>query len=368
MQDKVSLFDLFGLIETEESAEQWFVNARWPDGLRCAFCNGDNVYRGKHPTQPYHCRDCKSAYSVKSNSVMSDSNLTYKHWLVANYLMNTYPKGVSSRQLEHHLKVTYRTAWHLSHRLREAMRDDKPRLFYGPVEADETFIGGKARNQPKERRRRLSKIPVIGIIDRVTDKIRMKPITSRNSAEMKGFIYGNTSIGSEVHTDEASGYRGLARIHHSINHKAGEYGPTNRIESVWSQLKRGYMGTYHKMSPRHLYRYLTEFAFRHNHRGEADMEKMTAVVEGGVGKKLRLVDLLGRVSKPTRRWRANRVDWIIESAEGEVLETDLTRTEAIAKARKMSELRNKPISVQNVYTGEEIVALPDGETEHHPPQ
>ena len=372
MQDRtMSLFDLFERIETEESAEQFFVNARWPNGLRCAFCNGDNVYRGKHPTQPYHCRDCRSPFSVKSNTVMSDSKLSYKHWLVANYMVNTNLKGISALQLQHHLKVTYKSAWHLEGRIREAMSEDGTfQPFDGPVEVDETFIGGRKRNQPKERRKRLSMIPVIGAIDRATDKIRLRQLGSRKGDEMKAFVYGSTEIGSEVNTDSASGYRGMfARIHKSINHKAGEYGPTNRIESVWAQIKRSYKGTYHKISPRHLHRYLDEYMFRHNHRGESDIQKMEAVVKGGDGKRLRLRELLGHWSdgKRKRRRRDARLDWVVESAEGDILETDLTRTEAVSEARKLAESGDKPISAQNIYTGEEIVYLPDGTIERHPP-
>ena len=370
MPKTVSTLALMRMAHDEDSAREFFINARWPDGLRCAFCNGDNVKEGKHPTQPYYCRDCQTNYSVKTNSVMSDSNLSYVKWLIAYHHFTVHPKGVSARQLVHDMEVEYKTAWHTEHRLREAMTDDGPLLFFGPVEVDETFIGGRKRNQNKKRRKELKMIPVIGMLDRATNRIRMKAITSRNSAEMKGFVYSNTAVHSEVHTDEASGYRGMfARVHHTINHKAGEYGPTNGIESVWSVIKRAYKGTYHKMSSWHLHRYLAEFTFRHDHRGEDEIDQIGAIVKGGVGKKLRLVELMGLRESGTRTKRRKdaKLDWFIVSAEVDILEGDLTRTEAISTAKKLVELRNEAISIQNVKTGEQIVAFPDGGTERHPP-
>ena len=122
-------------------------------------------------------------------------------------------------------------------------------MFLGPVEVDKTFVGGRARNKNAERKRRLKKVPVIGILDRRTNQVVASPIRARIDEAMQGFIYYHTKGDTEVYTDETSGYRGLFRKHQTINHSAGEYGLTNGIESFWAIIKRLYMGVYHNMTP-----------------------------------------------------------------------------------------------------------------------
>ena len=289
----LSILELFELFGTEEIAEDWFIEARWPNGVRCAFCDGEKVgERGNHPVMRFHCLDCSKFFSVKSRSVMESSKLSYKKWAIAIYMFVTRPKGISAHQLRKDLGVTHKTAWHLAHRIRKALADDDPALLYGPVEVDETFVGGRARNQPMERKRRLSKVPVIGILDRATNRVLAEPIDGRNSRNMQGFVYAHTDDTTEVYTDDASGYRHMARRHTTVNHSLGEYGLTNRIEGFWSLLKRAYMGNYHKMSPKHLHRYTAEMQERHNRRPMDAIDMMKSVVTDGVGKRLRLVDLM----------------------------------------------------------------------------
>ena len=213
----LSLLELFELFGSNEGAEEWFIKARWPDGLGCAYCNGERVgERGNHPTQRFHCLDCMKFFSVKTNSIMHSSKLSYQKWAIAIYLFVTHPKGVSSYQLHRDLGVTQKTAWHLAHRIRKAFETDDPGLFFGPVEVDETFIGGRARNQPLERKRRMRKIPVIGMLDRATNRIIAEPIRARYGHLMQRFIYANTDWQAEVYTDEASGYRRMGRKHDSL--------------------------------------------------------------------------------------------------------------------------------------------------------
>ena len=159
----LSLLKLFELFGTDDIAEDWFIKARWPNGVKCSRCDGDRVgERGNHPAQRFHCLDCMRFFSVKTNSVLHSSKLGYRKLAIAIYLFVTHPKGVSSQQLAKDLDVAYNTAWHLQHRIRKALEDNDSTLFIGPVEVDETFIGGRARNQSKERRQRRSKVPVIG--------------------------------------------------------------------------------------------------------------------------------------------------------------------------------------------------------------
>ena len=144
----ISLLELMQMFPDDETAERWFVEARWPDGIRCAHCDSERVGRkGNHPTQPYHCSDCRSFFSVKTNSVMHASKVGYQKWAMAIYLLTTNLKGVSSMKLHRDIGVTQRTAWYMAHRIREGWDDTDMESFEGPVEADETYIGGKESNK-----------------------------------------------------------------------------------------------------------------------------------------------------------------------------------------------------------------------------
>ena len=143
----ITLAQLFQMFPDDAVAERWFVETRWPDGLRCAHCDGENVgERGNHPRMPYHCRDCRKFFSVKINSVMHSSKVGYQKWAIAIYLMTTSLKGVSSMKLHRDIGVTQKTAWYMAHRIREAWEGDDDEVFAGPVEVDEAYIGGKEAN------------------------------------------------------------------------------------------------------------------------------------------------------------------------------------------------------------------------------
>lgn len=293
--ENVSLIELFELFGTDKAAEDWFIECRWPNGIRCAHCDGERVgRRGNHKSMPFHCLDCMTYFSVKTNTVMHSSKIGYQKWAIAINLFMTHPKGISSVQLSKDLGVTQKTAWHLLHRIREALTLTERKVFIGPVEVDETFIGGRARNQTRDRKGRIKKVPVIGIRDRATNQVIARPIKARWIELMQGFIYYHTRDDAEVYTDEAAQYRGLFRVHRTVNHSRGIYGLTNGIESFWALLKRAYMGTYHYMSPKHLHRYTTEMQERHNLRPLGTLDRMKAVVVGGVGKQLRYIDLVER--------------------------------------------------------------------------
>ena len=291
--ETLSLLELFRMFGTNSAAEDWFIKTRWPDGIRCVSCDGERVRRQTyHKTQPFHCIDCNKFFSVKTDTVLHSSKLSYQKWAIAIHLIMTRPKGVSARQLSKDLDTTHKTAWHLAHRIRKALESDHADPFLGPVEVDEAFIGGLAKNQTYERKRRSKKEIIIGMRDQDTNRVRVGQIQGRNAAEMQGFVYRNTTMLTEVYTDEASGYRGLARPHQTVNHSVGEYGLTNGIESFWAIVKRAYKGVYHYMSPQHLHRYILEFQERHNRRPLSDLDKMETVVRGSVGKRLRLKDLI----------------------------------------------------------------------------
>ena len=294
MSNDMSLLELFQLFHSDEAAEEWFIQQRWPDGMRCPRCEGERVARrGNHLTQPYHCLDCMRFFSIKTGTFMHSSKIGYQRWAIAIFLMMSSKKGISSVKLHEDLKISQPSAWHMAHRIRHAMdNSDDLELFEGPVEVDETFVGGRARSQTFERKKRLKQTPVIGILDRATNRVAAQVIGGRYGAILRGFVYRHTKPSTKVHTDEASGYRGLRRPHFTVNHSEKQYGPTNAIESLWAVLKRGHMGVYHKMSPKHLPRYIVEFEERHNLRPLRVIDRMSTVVRRGVGKQLRYKDLI----------------------------------------------------------------------------
>ena len=293
-----------------ETAEAWFVKNRWPDGVvHCPECGSVNVQTDTpSKTQPYRCRErqCRLRFSAKTGTVMQGSNLPYRTWAVAIYLCLTDLKGVSSMKLSRDLKITQKSAWHLAMRIRKAIEDGDGMPFAGPVEADETFIGGKRKNMSLSKRKELKgagrgavgKEAVVGVKDRATNKVRARVVPVTDAPHVAGFVASQTKDGAKVYTDEAKVYNALDPWfdHEAVNHKVSEYvreqAHTNGMESFWSMLKRGYQGTYHKMSAKHLDRYVTEFSGRHNVRDADTIDQMEGVVSGMAGKRLRYADLI----------------------------------------------------------------------------
>ena len=290
----------------DETAEAWFAKNRWPNGVHCPACGSDNVQVGTaSKTQPYRCREreCRRRFSTKTGTVMQSSNLGYQIWAIACYLCLTDLKGVSSMKLHRDLGITQKSAWHLAHRLREAFASGGS-MFSGPVEADETYIGGKRKNMPKAKRKELTgrgavgKAAVVGVKDRETNRVAARHVESTDAEHLAGHVASHTWAGSTVYTDESAAYSALDFHfqHEAVNHSVGEYvreqAHCNGMESFWSMLKRGYQGTYHKMSPKHLDRYVAEFSGRHNVREADTIDQMAGVVASMASKRLRYSDLI----------------------------------------------------------------------------
>ena len=305
-RDGISLVELFRLFPDDAAGELWFIKLRWPNGIACHYCGSTNVQTGcKHKTMPYRCRakECAKRFSIRTGTVMQSSKLGFQVWAVATYLMLTNLKGISSMKLHRELSITQKSAWHLAHRLREGLTRTSTEPvppFAGPVEADETFVGGKAKNMHREQRERLAgdsmanKVTVAGIRDRATKQIRARVVERRDMDTLGLFVMRNADAGAPIYTDEASAYSGIPG-RESVNHGIGEYVKgevsINGMESFWSMLKRGYVGVFHRMSPEHLPRYVAEFEGRHNRRDLDTADQMAALVRGTEGKQLRYRDL-----------------------------------------------------------------------------
>ena len=253
---------------------------------------------------PYRCREkeCKKKFSVKTGTAMQSSKLGYQDWLYAYYLFATNLKSVSSMKLHRELGITQKSAWHMAHRIRKAWSQHQDDPFWGPVEADESYFGGKRRNMSNQKRKELTgrgpvgKTAVVAVKDRPTKQVRAKVVADTTAETLQGFVLGNTEEGAQVYTDDSSSYGSLEH-HETVRHSLQEYVKgevhTNGVESFWSMLKRAHMGTFHRLSKQHLHRYVEEFAGRNNIRDLDTLAQMAHIADRMIGKRLRYQDLVG---------------------------------------------------------------------------
>jgi transposase-like protein len=294
----------------DEQAAYAFVEARvWPEGPNCPHCGGV-VRIGKMGGQStriglYKCYQCRKPFTVKIGTIFESSHVPLHVWLQAIYLIAASKKGISSNQLHRTLGVTLKTAWFMSHRIREAMRsgDFSPMGGDGGVvEVDEPFIGRKAGAEKK--RAFHHKMKVLSLVDRNAGTARSMVVDNVSAAHLVPIVRDNIAYETHVMTDEANAYLKLSEDfadHSFVRHGAGEYGRgevhTNTIEGFFSIFKRGMKGVYQHCAEKHLHRYLAEFDFRYNNRaanGLDDAARADELLRGVTGKRLTYETIGGR--------------------------------------------------------------------------
>ncbi len=297
-REGMTIVELMDMFPTEQAATEWFETVIWPTGRHCPKCGSARTREASHKKMPYWCTDCRSYFSVKTGTAMQASKIPLRKWVIAIYLCLTSLKSVSSMKLSRDLGVKQQTAWFMLHRIREAWAWDDDDQFDGPVEVDETYIGGERRNMSKARRKAyggsrgpVGKTAVVGAKDRDSGEVRAEVVERTDGATLKGFVREHVEPGASVYTDDAAAYRGMGGYRHeAVNHTVGEYvrgmAHTQGIESFWAMLKRAHDGTFHKMSPKHLQRYVSEFSGKHNIRESGTLAQMRDTAARLVGRRL----------------------------------------------------------------------------------
>ena len=286
-------------VANETNARKHLEALRWPDGPYCPHCGSLNATRleGKaHRAGLVQCNDCREQYTVTVGTVFERSKVPLHKWLLCNHLICASKKGMSAKQIERMLGVTYKTAWFMCHRIREAMDGATGNGPLGGadkvVEADETYVGGKAKN--RAFREPAPKKPVVALVER-DGQVRSFHVANVTAKQLRGLIVTNVDRASHLMTDESHVYTAVGREfngHSTVNHSANEYVKTggfkqsNTAENFFSIFKRGVIGTYHHMSEAHLGRYCKEFDFRYNTRAMSDGERASIALIGIAGKRL----------------------------------------------------------------------------------
>ena len=304
-----TLLEAVRYFSDQDVCVEFVAKLRWPDGPVCPRCEGTE-HSFLTTRRLWKCKRCKKQFSVKVGTIFEDSPLGLDKWLPAIWLAANSKNGISSHELGRSLGITQKSAWFVLHRIRLAMRSGTFNMLSGTVEADETYIGGKARNMHRAKRREkfgdregglhpsTGKVPVLGMIDR-GGRVRAKVVEDTKGKTLRSYVRDNVAPGSSLYTDSHSSYSGLgADFDHRVVDHAERYVDgnvhTNYIENFWALLKRGLHGTYVSVKPFHLYRYLDERMFTFNERELTDLGRFTMVLQAVAGRRLTYSQLIGK--------------------------------------------------------------------------
>ena len=283
---------------------EYVVVRRWPGGVTCPRCGNQKVkFQEKYNRWQCSTRHDRRQFTVKTGTIFEDSPLGLDKWLCAMWLVVNCKKGVSSYEIHRAIGVTQKTAWFMDHRIRLALTMGSVEKLSGEVEADETFIGGKARNMHAAKRaRRITgtggkdKTAVLGVLER-GGKVRATVVPSRKKGALQPEVRKHVEAGSALYTDALKSYEGLNEFEHGVIDHAEKYVDgkihTNGMENFWSLLKRSINGTYMSVEPFHLFRYLDEQVYRFNSRKLGDGERFSIAVAGILGKRVTFKQLTG---------------------------------------------------------------------------
>lgn len=294
----MSRFDPMRL--TDHQARQYLEKLRWPQGAVCPRCKKQEVTEVSGGRDGlYNCRRCRKQFTVTVGTIFEGSHIPLSKWVQAFHLVSSSKKGMSALQLSRMLGITYKSAWHMAHRIRYVMRPPRltPKLSQ-TVEVDETFVGGKPNHKAKSSRKE-RKTPVVAMVQR-DGAARAIPTRTVSAPALAATVQRHVSPNAQLMTDEFTSYAILDRLYdgrESVKHSAGEYVRgtvhTNTVESFFALLKRGIMGSYHHVSRKHLSRYCDEFAFRWSHRQVSDAERTTTALKQTIGKRLPYKKVIG---------------------------------------------------------------------------
>jgi transposase-like protein len=282
----------------------WIVAKRWPNGVECPAC-GSKTVRYDATARRWQCASHhpRRKFSLKTGTILEDSPIGLDKWLPVIWLVTNCKNGVSSWEIHRAMGVTQKTAWFMLQRARLALQGKNGGKLSGEIEADESFIGGKARNMHRDKRAEKihgrgpeGKAIVAAVLER-GGEIRAKVVKTRRKPELQKLVRENVEAGSDVYTDSLLSYEGMDEFRHQFVNHAETYVNgqvhTNGCENFWSLLKRGINGTYVSVEPFHLFRYVDEQVFRYNQRYMNDAERFDLAVSQIIGKRLTYTELTG---------------------------------------------------------------------------
>jgi transposase-like protein len=314
MENELNLAILAKYFSDEDKAREFLEAIRWPDGPVCPHCGviGEAYKLQGKSTRPglWKCKGCRKPFTVTVGTIFADSHIPLSKWLLAYHLLCASKKGMSAHQLHRMLKVTYRSAWFMAHRIRYTMTQEPlSSKLTGIIEVDETYVGGKLRigtTKPHDNRRRkrlgpvANKAAVVSVLQR-GGRVQSRHVEHVTADNLRTMVDTMVDEDAHVMTDSSTVLKKAflgERTHSQVNHKAKEYVryedgvciTTNSIEGYFATLKRGINGVYHHVGKQHLHRYLSEFDFRYNSRKEKDGDRTLTALKSSEGKRLMLRD------------------------------------------------------------------------------